>query len=96
MQTETLFMEDRLLIHLSKFDRFTNENDCPLEVTQKGTATALEISQSYTATIMKKQQIKGYVYFRMAYIRGHRQRRQVYFLTPFGQSRVAELLGSKL
>jgi len=82
---------DRMIAHLSGYDRYEDEYDCPVELTQEGIGRALGISRPHVALEVRRQVADGRVRQRLAHVRGSRNRRKVYFLTLTGHARLAEL-----
>ncbi len=86
-----LTVEERLLLHLSRFGGMFNEFEAPAGITQPGIADAIDVRRSHVSHATKRLKEKGLIIERMAHIRGQPRRRKVYLLTPEGQEHVQQL-----
>ena len=82
---------ERILVHLSAFERYANEIDGPEEVTQGGIGEALGLSRAHVALEVRRLITAGRLIQRLVHVRGSRHRRKAYFLTGVGDARVAAL-----
>ena len=86
-----LTVEERLLLHLSRFGGMINEFEAPEGITQPGIADAIDVRRSHVSHATKRLKEKGMIVEKMAHIRGQPRRRKVYILTPKGKEQVIKL-----
>ncbi|MEM3342525.1 MAG: AAA family ATPase, partial [Thermoplasmata archaeon] len=92
-QSGTAFtFEKRILLHLLKYTSLKNEFENPPEVSQYGIAESLNCRQSDVSRMLKKMLHEGFIECITTHIKGAKQRRKVYFLTPKGREVALQLL----
>jgi len=82
---------ERILVHLSGFERYANEIDGPEDVTQGGIARALGLSRAHVALEVNRLIAARRLTLRLLHVRGSRHRRKAYFPSAAGYARVAVL-----
>ncbi len=91
-----LTVRDRILVHLAEVIGSENGAQVPAEITQTGLARAAGIEQRHVAQYVRPLVKEGLVVERMAHVRGGKQRRRTYFLTPQGRNEAGRLRGNIL
>jgi tetratricopeptide (TPR) repeat protein len=69
-----------IVLHLSRFSRYSEEFEVPCGVTQEGVAEGCGISRAHAALELGKLKEKGMLAERLAHVRGARTKKKVYFL----------------
>ena len=91
MTIRDLTVKERILLHLFDYNRFAEEYEVPLEVTQTGIAKATSIRGTHVTQYVKPLMAEELLEVRVSHIRKIPRRRKVYFLTPRGRHGVASL-----
>lgn len=86
-----LTVAERIIVHLGRFVGHCDEYSAPVDVSQNGISQAVRISRAHAAIELKKLKESGIVTEALAHIKGSRQRRKVYNLTPSGMSRAEQI-----
>lgn len=76
---------DRILLLLSEMDRYRDEPEVPLTVSQEGIAQRLDTQVHNASRALSILQAEGLVADRLAHVRGAPKRRRAYFLTEKGR-----------
>ena len=87
--------KDNVVLHLVKYNKFKEQIEVPLALTQEGTSKNLDISQQGVSFILGNLISKGLAYEKLAHIQGKSRRMMAYFLTDAGL-RDAEALKKSL
>lgn len=90
--SSSLTVADRIVIHLSNYTKYLESYDVPIDISQDGIAAGLRISRAHATIELKKLKENGYVTEKQSHIKKGKTRRKVYFLSPRGEERVAEIL----
>lgn len=88
---ELLSVNERVLLHLSRFARALQDEPYPPEVTQGGIADGIAISRTHVPRAVRGLLEDGFVEERRAHVQGHPKRIRAYALTPTGMARAEEL-----
>ncbi len=94
MTVRDLTVKERILLHLFDFNRFAEEYEAPIEVTQSGIAEATGIRIQHVTQYVKPLLEEGRVEGRISHISQRPRRRKVYFLTAQGKHNAATLRNS--
>jgi len=86
---------ERLMLHLLELDRYRDDAEVPIGVSQEGIAQNLQIQVHNASRALASLQVDGLVSDRLAHIRGAPKRRRAYFLTEKGR-RAAQAVKSDL
>ena len=86
-----LTVAERIIVHLGRFVGHCDEYSAPVDVSQNGISQAVRISRAHAAIELKKLKENDLVTEGLAHIKGSRQRRKVYNLTPSGMSRAEQI-----
>ena len=89
-------MQERIQLHLFDYQRFQDEYEAPLEVTQEGIARAVGISIHHVTQYVRPLLAEELVEEKTSHIRRGRRRRKAYFLTTRGRHQAASLRGALL
>jgi tetratricopeptide (TPR) repeat protein/DNA-binding MarR family transcriptional regulator len=76
---------ERILLHLSDLERFRDEPEVPMAVSQEGIARALGTQVHNASRALSSLESEGLVFDRLAHVRGAPKRRRAYFLTEIGR-----------
>lgn len=90
-----LTVNEKMVLHLRRFDRYFDDFIVPPEVSQNGIAGALGTSQNHISKAAKKLLTLEAITSRLARVDGEPRRKKVYFLTTKG-FQVAEEIRFKL
>lgn len=90
-----LSSEERIILHLERFIRFTDAYDAPFGMCQDGMADELGMLRNNISRTLSKLIEDGVVSERLAHIQGFRRRRKVYALTSKGMT-IASTIKSKI
>ena len=77
---------ERILLHLAELDKFRDEPDVPMGVSQEGIAQRLGTQIVNASRALSSLESEGLVFDRLAHVRGAPKRRRAYFLTEKGKS----------
>lgn len=77
-------LNERLMLHLLEMERYVDEADVPMGVSQEGIAQRLGVQIHNVSRALASLQDEGLVTDRLAHIRGAPKRRRAYFLTEKG------------
>ncbi len=91
-----LNVNDRVLLHLSRFASDISLEEYPPEATQAGIATAVGISRTHVPRAVKGLIRDGLVSELTARVKGHERRMNVYSVTPEGVRKADEFWASAL
>ena len=91
-----LSVNDRVLLHLSRFASDLPPEEYPAETAQTGIASAVGISRTHVPRAVKGLMKEGYIEELTARVRGHERRMNVYAVTPDGLRRAEEVWRSAL
>lgn len=91
MTVRDLTVKERILLHLFDFNRFAEEYEAPVEVTQGGIAEATGIRVHHVTQYVKPLISDNLVQEDVRHIKGMPRRRKVYFLPLQGRNKVASL-----
>jgi len=86
-----LSVNDRVLLHLSRFANDLEPDEYPPETTQLGIAAAVGISRTHVPRAVKGLIRDGLVSEMTARVKGHDRRMNVYVVTPEGMRKVEDL-----
>jgi DNA-binding MarR family transcriptional regulator len=86
-----LSVNDRVLLHLSRFAADVQPEEYPVECTQAGIAFAVGISRTHVPRAVKGLIKDGYVEELTARVKGHERRMNVYAITPEGLRNAEDL-----
>ncbi len=86
-----LTVAERIIVHLGRFVGHCDEYSAPVDVSQNGISQAVRISRAHAAIELKKLKETDMVTEGLAHIKGSRQRRKVYNLTPGGMLRAEQI-----
>lgn len=87
----TLTVAERILLHVSQYQKLKESYDVPFDVSQDGIAQALVISRAHAAVELKKLKEAGDMLERLAHIKKGKNKRKVYFLTPAGEEKAVRI-----
>ena len=93
MTFENLTIKERLLLHLSRFTKYTPEEiyNVPFDLTQDGIASVLGISRAHSSLELKKLRDADKAGEWLAHISKSDTKRKVYYLLPAGLADAALL-----
>lgn len=91
MKRGIISTDERVLLHLAKYQQFAGEYLAPMETTQRGIGQALGISRAHAATSTVPLVKDGFLVSRIARINGKNTKFYAYSVTPKGMERVAEI-----
>ncbi|MCU0860948.1 MAG: hypothetical protein MUE65_01350 [Methanomassiliicoccales archaeon] len=86
-----LTVAERILLHISQYQRLKDSFDVPFDISQDGIAQALMISRAHVAVELKKLKESGEVVERLSHIKKGRNKRKVYFLTDVGEQKASRI-----
>ena len=86
-----LTVQDKILIHLSRFRGYRDKIAVPEEITQQGISEAVMISRAHSSMELKRLKKKGLIVEKKAHA-GGRAVKKVYFPLPPGNRRVQEIM----
>ncbi len=89
MKTPTV--KERIQLHLFDHQRFQEEYEAPVEVTQEGIARAVGINIHHVTQYVRPLLSEEMLQERTSHIQRGKRRRKVYFLTARGRNRAASL-----
>ncbi len=89
-------MKERIQLHLFDYQRFEDEYEAPLEVTQEGIAQAVGINIHHATQYVRPLLSEEMLEERTSHIQGGKRRRKVYFLTVRGRNQSASLRSTLL
>jgi len=84
MDTPTI--EDKIIVHLSQYSRYSQDYLCPPGMTQQGICERLGLTQPHISVELKKLIEDKVVEYRTARVKTSKTRKKVYFLTPRGEN----------
>jgi DNA-binding MarR family transcriptional regulator len=90
-----LTVNEKMVLHLKRYDRYYDDFIVPPEVSQNGIAGALGTSQNHISKAAKKLLAVKAITSRLARVDGEPRRKKVYFLTSKGFE-IAQDIQSKL
>ncbi|MEE9182725.1 MAG: AAA family ATPase, partial [candidate division NC10 bacterium] len=96
MTFRDLTVKERILLHLFDYNRFAEEYEAPVEVTQSGIAKAVGIRVQHVTQYAKPLMEEGQIEERTRHIQQMPRRRKTYFLTEKGRHHVASQRGALL
>lgn len=96
MTIKALTVKARILLHLFDYNRFADEYEAPIEVTQSRIARAVGIRVKHVTQYVKPLVAEGAVAERTSHVRRQPRRLKVYFLTAAGRQQAASLRSSLL
>src|SRR4030042_1455120 len=76
---------ERILLHLAEFDRYRDEAEVPMGVSQEGISERLQTQVHNASRALASLQAEGLVFDRLSHVRGAPKRRRAYFLTEKGR-----------
>jgi DNA-binding MarR family transcriptional regulator len=79
-----LTVNEKMVLHLRRYDRYYDDFIVPPEVSQNGIAGALGTSQNHISKAAKKLLAMKAISSRLARVEGEPRRKKVYFLTTRG------------
>ncbi len=79
-----LTVNEKMVLHLRRYDRYYDDFIVPPEVSQNGIAGALGTSQNHISKAAKKLLALNAITSRLARVDGEPRRKKVYFLTSKG------------
>jgi ATP/maltotriose-dependent transcriptional regulator MalT len=91
MGERALTVRDRIIVHLSGFNRFADEFECPEEMCQSGISVATEKSRAHITLELNRMKNDGLVSERVAHVKGAKSKRKTYSLTAHGAARSSEI-----
>jgi tetratricopeptide (TPR) repeat protein len=80
MSSRHLTVRERVLVHLSQYSRFSEEYECPGEMSQAGIALAIGKSRAHTTLELNRMKHAGLVTERLAHVKGTKSKRKTYTL----------------
>ena len=96
MPLRQLTVQERILLYLSDYSRFSDDYEAPLEVTQAAIAHEVGIRVHHVTQYAKPLLASEVVLEKTGHIRGKARRGKAYFLTPKGRLQAASLRNSLL
>jgi|GEM_PF-2804358 len=87
--------EKRVLLHISRYQKYENDWEVPQAITQEGIACALSMLQNNVSRLITKLEKEQKVASKLCHIKGFSRRRRAYFLTEEGK-RIADMLDKEL
>lgn len=87
----TLTVAERILLHISQYQKLKDSYDVPFDISQDGIAQTLVISRAHAAVELKKLKEAGEVLERLAHIKRGRNKRKVYFLSESGEEKSSKI-----
>lgn len=90
-----LTVNEKMVLHLRRYDRYYDDFIVPPEVSQNGIAGALGTSQNHISKAAKKLMALDAITSRLARVEGEPRRKKVYFLTTKGFE-IAEEIRNKI
>ncbi|MFO7619309.1 MAG: tetratricopeptide repeat protein [Thermoplasmata archaeon] len=93
MGERALTVRDRIVVHLSAFNRFAEEFECPEDMCQSGISAAIGKSRAHITLELNRMKDAGLVTERNAHVKGAKSKRKIYVLTPQGQAKYSEISG---
>ncbi len=91
MGAEQLRVEDRILLHLQNYIRYSDDYEVPKGMSQKGIGESVWIAWSNVPRAMKRLREQDLVDERTTRVKGEFRKKKVYFLTPKGFTMATEL-----
>ncbi len=86
----SLTVQEKILVHLSKYRAYRGKIAVPTAITQEGIAETIGVKRPHISVEIKRMMKKGLVEEFKAHA-GGRKRRKAYFTTPEGERRVKEI-----
>ncbi len=86
----SLTVQEKILLHLSKYRAYRGKIAVPTAITQEGIAEAIGVKRPHISVEIKRMMKKGLLEEFKAHA-GGRKRRKAYFTTPEGERRVKEI-----
>ncbi len=85
--------EERMLLHLMRYQRYRDEKVAPYAIIQQGIAEALDIRRDYVAVVFQRIRKKDpeMIEEKIMHVIGLSRKRKVYFLTAYGYQKAKEL-----
>ena len=83
-------LNQKVLVHLLPYARWTDRGDAPGPVTQQGIADALRVRRSHVTLALQALAERGLVDHRTSRVVGGARRKKAYALTPLGFERAQE------
>jgi tetratricopeptide (TPR) repeat protein/DNA-binding MarR family transcriptional regulator len=77
---------ERILLHLSELDKYRDDPDVPMGVSQEGIAQKIGTQVVNASRALSSLESEGLVFDRLAHVRGAPRRRRAYFLTEKGKA----------
>lgn len=90
-QKLALSVRERLLLHLFSLQKYENEFEVPVLLTQAGISQSTGIARPNVSRAVKKMQENNLVTEKLSHIKGHKRQKKVYFLTSAGLVQAREL-----
>lgn len=87
-----LTVSERILLHLSNYVKYEDKFETPFDITQDGIAQACMISRAHAAIELKKLKSASLIEERLSHVKRGKTRRKVYFLTPVGKTKAADVV----
>jgi tetratricopeptide (TPR) repeat protein len=91
MGERALTVRDRIIVHLSSFNRFADEFECPEDMCQSGISMAIEKSRAHVTLELNRMKDDSLVLERVAHVKGAKSKRKTYSLTTDGAARSNEI-----
>ena len=93
MGERVLTVRDRIIVHLSVYNRFADDFECPEEMCQSGISEAINKSRAHVTLELNRMKSDGLVSERVAHVNGAKSRRKTYSLTQSGSALNADITG---
>ena len=91
MGESALTVRDKIVVHLSAYNRYADEFECPEDMCQSGISQAIGKSRAHITLELNRMKEAGLVYERNARIKGAKSKRKTYLLTSSGLTRNTEI-----
>ncbi len=92
MGERTLTVREMIIVHLSAYNRYADEFECPEDMCQSGISVAVGKSRAHITLELGRMKDAILVYDKNARIKGARSKRKAYLLTPDGLARNSEII----
>jgi tetratricopeptide (TPR) repeat protein/DNA-binding MarR family transcriptional regulator len=80
-------------LHLDEYNRFKDEFEVPVAVTQLGIAASVSVERSNLPRELNKLKKRGFVFEKVAHVTGKSRRIKTYFLTRDGMAHAEQIKG---
>jgi DNA-binding MarR family transcriptional regulator len=94
----SLTVDERVILHLLEYSSHEEDFEAPESTTQAGIATGIGIARKHVPRAVNKLIVDNLVLTRVSHVKGAKQRKKVYHLSPRGKElgrKIWETLGKK-